>query len=160
MDNKSGEGQWPAVVMAKNDQRARIVKSHGFGMNWQTINYLTNSPNKWPKRTNGWLSIRTQKTKQHTNWNEICKQNTQSSECPNHLIIWNDEMDFMLLLCLGSVRFRFGLDIEKALEVQWHCHIRRKTGRDGKVSATIWFNFVCFCSIGHYLFSFFDYVSN
>lgn len=33
MDNKSGEGQWPAVVMAKNDQRARIVKSHGFGMN-------------------------------------------------------------------------------------------------------------------------------
>lgn len=30
MDNKSGKGQWPALVMAEKERRACVVKRHGF----------------------------------------------------------------------------------------------------------------------------------
>lgn len=123
MDNKSGEGQWP-------------LANSGNGQKWPTClhrkkswvwNELTDDQlfDRLTEQMNGKMNWHTKNESTQTKrnemeWNEICKQNIQSSVCPNHLNIWNDEMNFMLLLCVGFlwfslVQFDVILDIGKAL---------------------------------------------
>lgn len=130
MDNKSGEGQWPTVVMAKSDQCACVVKSHG--LEWidgrSTIR-PTDQINGQTNKRMASASALAQKMKTHK-WNEM--KFVSKTHCVP--IIWSFEMMKWILFFYGLVWFllrgeAIGKPLVKGMwcAVLWHCHVKIET---------------------------------